>query len=485
MSYRSSITSSAALIAAGIFIVSLAIGMAFRHHYWDDPFIVSVYARNLIRGNGLVFNHGERVLGITTPLYTLVVALTGLFFPDIPTLSCIISAFSTALLGIFIFYGATVGEDWIGGAVCAALVILSANSYMYVGIETYFYAMLVYGSFCLFCHGNYGSASVLAALGVLARPDGVLAALILLTSYLVKERRFPATYSVLFLLITLPWAAFAYYYYGDILPQTFYAKKGSISHHQYLNEYVIRGIGGWIFSRNQQNLPFPPFILPVIGLVCGARRSLFLRLSYIHAIAMIAGYVIISPEDPWHSYPVMVAAFLSLGFGIYQVADWVGALFKPWAYWNFARAITASLLALPILLWQFSDLENIRDGYAHTWLGGPRHKAYVQTAQWLNNNAAPGATVLTLEPGTMAFYSKCVFYDYWGLISRKGWKISWRDAPRGLRPDYIIWNNAEKEDAYPVPDGYILRRVIEVSPFPRIFISEKRTPLNVERRSRR
>jgi len=333
--------------------------------------------------------------------------------------------------------------------------------------------MLVYGSFALFCRRLYAPAAAAAALGVLARPDGVLAALVLFAAYLAKERRFPLRDTVLFLIITLPWVAFAFTYYGDVFPQTFYAKKGSIPHGQYLKEYVIRGIGDWIFSRNQQWLPLPAFIIPVIGFVAGAWHNSYLRISLLYALAMVAGYTIIASEDPWHSYPVMVAALLCLGYGIWQVAVWAGTPFTTQAARRKVTAVVVVSLALPILLWQISDTMTIRDGYAHTWLGGPRHKAYVQAAEWLNKHAPPSSTVLTPEPGTIAYYSHCILYDYWGLISKKGWKVSWRDAPVKLKPAFVIWNNAEKGDEYPVPKGYILRKTITVPPYPEIFISER------------
>src|SRR5258708_17172329 len=41
----------------------------------DDAFITFRYARNLLSGNGFVFNPGQHVLGTTTPLYTLLLAV--------------------------------------------------------------------------------------------------------------------------------------------------------------------------------------------------------------------------------------------------------------------------------------------------------------------------------------------------------------------------------------------------------------------------
>ncbi|MCB0187901.1 MAG: hypothetical protein KDE31_26715, partial [Caldilineaceae bacterium] len=40
----------------------------------DDAFITYRYAENLATGQGFVYNAGERLLGTSTPLYTLLLA---------------------------------------------------------------------------------------------------------------------------------------------------------------------------------------------------------------------------------------------------------------------------------------------------------------------------------------------------------------------------------------------------------------------------
>ena len=67
-----------------IFIMALVCGWGFRHYYWDDPYIISVYARNIINGNGFAFNVDERIFGTTTPLYTLLISLVGFLGADLP-----------------------------------------------------------------------------------------------------------------------------------------------------------------------------------------------------------------------------------------------------------------------------------------------------------------------------------------------------------------------------------------------------------------
>ncbi|MCS6911199.1 MAG: hypothetical protein NZM11_11645, partial [Anaerolineales bacterium] len=65
----------------------------------DDAYITFRYARNLIGGAGFVYNVGERVLGTTTPAYTLLLALGALIsgFTDFPKLALVINAGCDAL----------------------------------------------------------------------------------------------------------------------------------------------------------------------------------------------------------------------------------------------------------------------------------------------------------------------------------------------------------------------------------------------------
>ena len=43
----------------------------------DDSFITYRYARNILAGDGFVYNPGEAVMGTTTPLYTLLMVALG------------------------------------------------------------------------------------------------------------------------------------------------------------------------------------------------------------------------------------------------------------------------------------------------------------------------------------------------------------------------------------------------------------------------
>ena len=62
-----------ALILAGLLLL-------FGRQGADDAYITYRYADNLLAGNGLVYNVGERTLSTTTALYALLLAGLGLIW---------------------------------------------------------------------------------------------------------------------------------------------------------------------------------------------------------------------------------------------------------------------------------------------------------------------------------------------------------------------------------------------------------------------
>ena len=70
------------LILCGICILFL-VNVKRYNFISDDSFITLRYTRNLVQGEGLVFNPGERVEGFTSMLWTLLLSLFGLIGLDL------------------------------------------------------------------------------------------------------------------------------------------------------------------------------------------------------------------------------------------------------------------------------------------------------------------------------------------------------------------------------------------------------------------
>jgi len=72
----------------------------------DDAFITFRYARNIVHGLGFVYNAGERVLGTTTPLYTLLMAALAFITrnENYPVLALLANALADAASTFLIYH---------------------------------------------------------------------------------------------------------------------------------------------------------------------------------------------------------------------------------------------------------------------------------------------------------------------------------------------------------------------------------------------
>jgi hypothetical protein len=206
-------------------VTALLYGL-FSHWAYDDPFITYRYAESLSQGRGLVYNPGERVLSTTTPLFALLLAALAPVWSDLPHLANFLSAFGLALGGVFLWDLArswhTPAVGWAGLLLYPTFPLLATT----FGSETPLYLAFCLGAYASYARRRYAWTGALAALAVLARPDGVLVAVLLGIDYLVRVRRpIPWRALLVFLAVTLPWFGFAWIYYGSPLPVTLAAKQ--------------------------------------------------------------------------------------------------------------------------------------------------------------------------------------------------------------------------------------------------------------------
>ena len=215
----------------------------------DDAFISLRYARNLVDGSGLVWNPGgERVEGYTNFLWTLVLALPlklginpYLFVSVLGALMMPLTVLFTYRLAMTLFANAPV-------ALIAALLLgtnYTFSCYASGGLETHLQALLCTASLLLaaqcFAAGHGPSTarllalSLVSALAVLTRLDSVLIVglSVAVAAYAVVRA---ARSGSRLLLLSLPgvlivgaWLAWKMQYYGELLPNTFYAKAAAKS----------------------------------------------------------------------------------------------------------------------------------------------------------------------------------------------------------------------------------------------------------------
>ena len=196
----------------------------------EDALITYRFAENLALGNGFAFNPGERVLGTTTPLFTVLLALLGLVFgPDrIPVASVVVSILAAAGCAAFLYATLRVWSLGERAATLAALAFVLHPDVLWStagGMETALVLFFMAASLWALSVGRGALAAACAGLLVLTRPDGLIWALAILGALAFEKRRAVLRDVAIFAAVILPWIVFATLYFGSPVPQSLVAKS--------------------------------------------------------------------------------------------------------------------------------------------------------------------------------------------------------------------------------------------------------------------
>ncbi|MBL8860121.1 MAG: hypothetical protein JNL28_16545 [Planctomycetes bacterium] len=230
-----------AAFAAALALMVWHIGSVYFH--CDDAYISFRYAWNLIQGHGLVFNPGERVEGYTNFLWTLELAAVWRVFGLEPTVACdVLSLTATAFSILCLFKLARSGPDSTRHVFVAfaALVLLATSrtwaAWSTSGLETRQFTMFVLVGIVMLgvgsrTPGRLVAASLAFAAAEWTRPEGLML-WACAGAWLALEMRVTRSFgwrSVLAYVAPFALLVGAHYlwrhaYYGDWLPNTYYAK---------------------------------------------------------------------------------------------------------------------------------------------------------------------------------------------------------------------------------------------------------------------
>jgi len=234
-----------------VFLLALAARLLAGPRTIDDAFITFRYARDLLAGNGFVYNAGERVLGTTTPLYTLLMgllgSLTGGVQAPFPSLALWANALADGITCVLLAStGRRLGYLWAGlGAALVWAIAPYSVTFAIGGLETSLYVLWLVAMMRLHLDNRHIATAFVAALALLTRPDALIliGPLVLDRIWQVtqnwrggkgkdsaqtdqKQIRHPLLFEALaFLVPTLAWITFASAYFGSPLPHSMAAKS--------------------------------------------------------------------------------------------------------------------------------------------------------------------------------------------------------------------------------------------------------------------
>jgi hypothetical protein len=330
------------ILLAVVPATAIFIWHASRYGSWliDDAGISFAYARNLAEGFGLTAQPGQvPVEGFSNPLWTLALALLNWLkifaLPLTPKLLCCL-----LVLGSFLVFAVAVLQlsEQTDAAIVASftLAMTAANPGFVIwcvsGLENPLLVLLS-AVLLLICIRTVQrrpgkSESIYAGLTVaglaLTRPDGIIYALVFPIACSLRARPYGVrswvrgllTYAVC---IALPFGSYLVFrrvYFGDWLPNTYYAKPG-VSLQGLIDLLYMWGLGGHQFSELARAIfPLLPllFLLLVFATVFNLLRSqgvLAAREDLIICIMVLlsfAGFLIL-PNDWMGEFRFATVAF--------------------------------------------------------------------------------------------------------------------------------------------------------------------------------
>ena len=411
----------ALLIALSALVARLWM-MRLTHATTEDFLITLRYAENIAHGNGFVYNLGERVLGTTTPLYTLFLALLEFLHLNATLggkLLNILADSGTCYLLARLMARKEIGTPLAG--LFAALLYAFGSTPIAIsigGMETGVVACVGMGMVSAFLARKTRTLYVLGAILLLLRIDGLLLFGLLTAGEAWRERRFAWREMALSLALIAPWLLFATLYFGSPIPTsliaklTVYSSAGMAPSRSVIYDaFRVQFLGGWL----QKGLTLCA-LLGIVGLLFTAksaegeaRRD---RVAWLFPVAWLAlyyGMMLRStvPPFPWYFLPPWA---LYLGFAM-GGANWVTGHLPQGA----ARQRLAYVGLILLGAYGVAHLKSIRTDIAASQ--ALEDEVRLPIGLWLREKAQPQERVM-LEPiGYIGYYSRMGVLDLIGLVS--------------------------------------------------------------------
>ncbi len=459
------------LVLAGAVLFALWAGY-FAVYQVDDAYIVYRYAENLALGRGFVFNEGERVEGVSCFLWTLLLAGAARAGLPLPQAAPLLT-FAAGLASLLLLPGTSARargrarpDRWDHGA--AALVAAHpAFAYWSVGaLETAPYALLLLLALRASLRGKPGGAgagsAVFAGLALWTRPEAPLLAAGLAADRGVgagrRWARAALPFAAIVAAIFLPLLLFRILYFGEWLPNTYYAKTGfgPLESARIGAIYLARFFCSVVPSFGEEN-----FALALAG--CAAVASLVvygisrpgLRGAAILAAALLAATLVEGGD--WmvlHRFLVPALPMLAT-LSAAAAGEWtLGA--------RRGRSLAAAGLAALLLASFVVAGVRARDGARGLRVNAEGYReAHHAVARFLAERARPGDVVALMDVGIVGYESGLRVLDISGLTDREIAR-----APGGfLAKDYPPGAILDREPRFLVlVDGFPIDTRIALDP---------------------
>lgn len=449
--------------------------------YQDDSFTAFRYVKNLLGGNGLTFNPGEFVEGYTNFLWVMLLAGFGFIGLDYVSLAqCLSILFGGLILVELYFISLNVLKNKRFTFKIFALIppLLTAfnGGFIYWSVSametTLFIFLILAGTLSFMLRIEHKEADistqVIFLFAALTRPEGfyyyvVIMLYDLFFSVSTKKNISPfglkKVYELSFFFV--PFAIYLLwklYYYGDILPNTFYAKTG------FGVFYLLRGLE-YITNAFLSHYYFLLLPVPLVFLVKKMSYHPRLKLMYFLLAANIANVLFVGGDVlPLNRFVLIsvAIAFVILTVFLSRIWERISKQKSAWAF--------LSLLLLSVFAIYTYDIEINRVKEWRSFELGlvQKMKEYARFLKEISEKEKRIPKVALSTIGALSFYSNAKVVDLIGLTDKYiahnpkeepgiagNISVLWKerrynaDYILSMKPDYIIFPAGLKPSAYP------------------------------------
>lgn len=422
----------------------IAGGLSFinRHHKLDDSHIFFTYARTILETGYWSLNTPESTSGVTSPLYTLLLAFASFIFGQE------VAAVATPL-NILIWFGWGVVTYLLLKiylnhplTTCLASLMVITLPYFFTiyRMESHLTILLMAGVLLAYFKQQYFWTGVIGGLAFLARPDSVLLLIPIGVYLLWTHRKSTVMLAIGSGLVMAPWLGYAYVTFGEFLPSTLSAKLAQGQSGVWTTFYL----GGLMRQVETMSLRIPTTALLYFGLASFAavkgiqwliQRYPLTNADYIRVFSLffvmahIASYgiIVLIPEYPWHYAGVI---YLSLIIMV-SMLEFVVGRWKDIAIALGLVVVCGFQLALTPLI------------YGQSFGYPARIDDYAILGQFIEAQTPPNSTIGAFEVGMLGWYSKRPIIDGLGLdnpeLAQRLTTREWGYWVRHEQPDYFIF----------------------------------------------
>ena len=448
-----------------VLVLAAAIGFSAYVHLtgpvlpFDDAFITYRYVKNLLAGQGLVYNLDHRVMGFSSPLHLLLLALLKIVFSsvELPVLAVRFNMLPHALTGVavYLLLKRFTANRWFALA-GGTLILVERHllAWSLGGMESFIFAGLMLFGLLAALDKKPLRLGVLTALACLTRPEGVLLlpiSLIMLFPFrsgLLKLVKVGASFA----LTILPWILFAWLYYGNPVPLSVLAKAkplyplppltslGQLTWR--FQEWFLPGLP-WLNTLHLLLLVFGLILVSLIGAI--VHRNCRQAGGWLAAVLFLEFAAIYGRGNPmlfdWYLPVIFVCGAIAIMTGL-----------SAWGYLlgNALARITPPALArvCPIVFFAATLawlVPGTVKGYAEDDTpasmvsGDPsrlRIEGYRQAAKALSPYCSDATRIAAPEIGSFGYYCKGYILDACGLVSPEA--LEFLPVPDDQRLNYLV-----------------------------------------------